>query len=61
MTRKPHAHPDHDVLFAKAQELNVPIGLHPSLEPTWALRLSVHSYEHVLFELSLLPTPFAML
>ncbi|HKD67579.1 MAG TPA: amidohydrolase family protein [Candidatus Binataceae bacterium] len=37
MTRKPHAHPDHDVLFAKAQELDVPIGLHPSIEPIWAL------------------------
>jgi uncharacterized protein len=36
MTRKPHAHPDHDVLFAKAQELDVPIGLHVSLEPQWA-------------------------
>jgi uncharacterized protein len=37
MTRKPHAHPDHDVLFAKAQELDVPLGIHPSLEPVWAL------------------------
>jgi len=37
MTGKPHAHPDHDVLFAKAQELDVPIGLHVSLEPQWAL------------------------
>jgi predicted TIM-barrel fold metal-dependent hydrolase len=37
MTRKPHAHPDHDVLFAKAAELGVPIGLHPSIEPNWAL------------------------
>jgi predicted TIM-barrel fold metal-dependent hydrolase len=37
MTRKPHAHPDHDVLFAKAQELDVPIGVHPSLEPIWAM------------------------
>jgi uncharacterized protein len=37
MTRKPHAHPDHDVLFAKAQELDVPLGIHPSIEPTWAL------------------------
>jgi predicted TIM-barrel fold metal-dependent hydrolase len=36
MTRKPHAHPDHDVLFAKAQELDVPLGIHPSLEPPWA-------------------------
>ena len=30
MTRKPHAHPDHDVLFAKAQELDVPLGIHPT-------------------------------
>jgi len=37
MTRKPHAHPDHDVLFAKAQELDVPLAIHPSLEPQWAL------------------------
>ncbi len=37
MTRKPHAHPDHDVLFAKAQELGVPLGIHPSLEPVWAM------------------------
>ncbi|HZO82702.1 MAG TPA: amidohydrolase family protein [Candidatus Binataceae bacterium] len=37
MTRKPHAHPDHDVVFAKAQELGVPFGLHPTLEPVWAL------------------------
>ncbi|MBF6569975.1 MAG: amidohydrolase family protein [Candidatus Binataceae bacterium] len=37
MTRKPHGHPDHDVLFAKAQELEVPLGIHPTLEPVWAL------------------------
>jgi predicted TIM-barrel fold metal-dependent hydrolase len=37
MTRKPHAHPDHDVVFAKAQDLGVPFGLHPTLEPVWAL------------------------
>ncbi|HZT36694.1 MAG TPA: amidohydrolase family protein [Bryobacteraceae bacterium] len=36
MTRKPHGHPDHDVLFAKAQELDVPLGIHVSLEPQWA-------------------------
>ncbi len=36
MTRKPHAHPDHDVLFAKAEELGVPLGIHPTLEPQWA-------------------------
>ena len=37
MTRKPHAHPDHEVVFAKAQELGVPFGIHPSLEPVWAM------------------------
>jgi predicted TIM-barrel fold metal-dependent hydrolase len=37
MNGKPHAHPDHDVLFAKAQELDVPLGIHPSLELQWAL------------------------
>jgi len=34
-TRKPHGHNDHDVLFAKAQELDVPLGIHVSLEPQW--------------------------
>jgi predicted TIM-barrel fold metal-dependent hydrolase len=37
ITRKPIAHPDHDVLFAKAQELGVPFGIHPTFEPPWAL------------------------
>jgi predicted TIM-barrel fold metal-dependent hydrolase len=35
MNRKPHGHSDHDVLFAKAQELDVPLGIHVSLEPQW--------------------------
>jgi uncharacterized protein len=35
MNRKPHAHSDNDVLFAKAQELDVPLGIHVSLEPQW--------------------------
>lgn len=34
-TRKPHGHNDHDILFAKAQELDVPLGIHVSLEPQW--------------------------
>ncbi len=37
MNRKPHGHSDNDVLFAKAQELDVPIGIHVSLEPQWCL------------------------
>jgi predicted TIM-barrel fold metal-dependent hydrolase len=33
LTRKPHGHPDHDVLFATAQDLDVPLAIHPTLEP----------------------------
>ena len=33
ITRKPHGHPDHDVFFAAAQDLDVPVGIHPELEP----------------------------
>ena len=36
LTRKPHGHPDHDPLFAAAQDLGVPIAIHPTFEPTWA-------------------------
>lgn len=33
ITHKPHGHPDHDVLFAKCQELDVPLAVHPTFEP----------------------------
>ena len=36
MTQKPHGHPDHDRLFAAAQDLDVPIAIHPTFEPKWA-------------------------
>jgi predicted TIM-barrel fold metal-dependent hydrolase len=36
-TRTPHGHPDHDALWAKASELGVPIGIHPTFEPIWAV------------------------
>ena len=36
-TRKPHGHADHDALYAKACELGVPIGIHPTYEPVWAV------------------------
>jgi predicted TIM-barrel fold metal-dependent hydrolase len=36
-TRKPHGHPDHDAIWAKACELDVPIGIHPTYEPAWAV------------------------
>ncbi|MBF6560104.1 MAG: amidohydrolase [Candidatus Binataceae bacterium] len=33
ITRKPHGHPDHDVVFAAAQDLGIPLAIHPTLEP----------------------------
>src|SRR5579859_726812 len=32
-SRKPHGHADHDPLWAKAQELDVPIAIHPTFAP----------------------------
>ena len=32
-SRLPHGHPDHDPLFAAAQDLDVPIAIHPGFEP----------------------------
>lgn len=38
LTRKPHGHPDHDVFFATAQDLDVPVAIHPGLEPAaWSV------------------------
>jgi uncharacterized protein len=36
MTKRPHGHPAHDRLFATAQDLDVPLAIHPSFEPKWA-------------------------
>jgi predicted TIM-barrel fold metal-dependent hydrolase len=36
ITKKPHGHPDHDVVFAAAQDLGVPLAVHPTFEPLWA-------------------------
>jgi len=41
-TRKPHGHPDHDPLFAKACELDVPLAIHPTYEPAWAVPVRFH-------------------
>jgi predicted TIM-barrel fold metal-dependent hydrolase len=35
-SRKPHGHPDHHGIFAVAEELGLPFGIHPSFEPHWA-------------------------
>jgi uncharacterized protein len=34
-TRKAHGHPDHDVLWQAACELDVPVAVHPTYEPLW--------------------------
>lgn len=36
-TRKGHGHPDHDVLWRKAVELDVPVAIHPTYEPVWSI------------------------
>lgn len=33
LDRKPHGHPDHDAVFAAAQDLDVPFAIHPGFEP----------------------------
>ena len=33
ITKVPHGHPDHDPVWAKAQELDMPVAIHPTLEP----------------------------
>jgi predicted TIM-barrel fold metal-dependent hydrolase len=35
LTRKPFAHPSHHRVFAAAEELGVPFGIHPGFEPKW--------------------------
>jgi predicted TIM-barrel fold metal-dependent hydrolase len=34
-SRKPLGHPDHHRVFAAAQELGLPFGIHPTFEPLW--------------------------
>ena len=36
-TKKAHGHPDHDPLWQKASDLGVPMAIHPTFEPTWAV------------------------
>ena len=36
MTRQPLGHPEHHRVFAAAQELGLPLAIHPSFEPLWA-------------------------
>jgi predicted TIM-barrel fold metal-dependent hydrolase len=44
ITRKPHGHPDHDRVFAAAQDLDVPFAIHPTFEPAaWGVH---HRYDN---------------
>ncbi len=36
MTRRAFGHPEHHRVFAAAEELGVPFGIHPTFEPKWA-------------------------
>ena len=35
LTRRPPGHRDHDRVFAAAEELGLPFGIHPGFEPRW--------------------------
>jgi predicted TIM-barrel fold metal-dependent hydrolase len=43
----PLGHPDHHVLFAAAQDLGVPLAIHPTFEPQWTKGTRMGEWEHV--------------
>jgi uncharacterized protein len=47
ITHKPHGHPDHDPVFAAAEELDVPLALHPTFEPRGLNRARFHGMERM--------------
>jgi uncharacterized protein len=47
ITRKPHGHLDHDPVFAAAQELDVPLAIHPTFEPKGLNRARFHGMERM--------------
>jgi uncharacterized protein len=55
---KPLGHPDHDVLFAACQDLDVPLAIHPTFEPQWTKGTRMGSWENVK-QLRLLPMVMA--
>jgi uncharacterized protein len=44
---KPLGHPDHDPVFAAAQDLGVPFAIHPTFEPQWTKGTRMGTWEHV--------------
>ena len=45
-SRKAHGHPDHDVLWQTAVELDVPMTIHPAFEPTWCIPVRFDELGH---------------
>ncbi len=46
-TAKPLGHPDHDVVFAAAQDHDVPFAIHPTFEPQWTKGSRMGAWENV--------------
>ena len=44
---RPLGHPDNDPVFAAAQDLGVPLAIHPTFEPQWTKGTRMGSWEHV--------------
>ena len=44
---KPLGHPDHDPVFAAAQDLGVPFAIHPTFEPQWTKGTRMGAWENV--------------
>lgn len=45
--RTPLGHPDHHAVFAAAQDLDVPLAIHPTFEPQWTKGERNGTWEHV--------------
>jgi predicted TIM-barrel fold metal-dependent hydrolase len=46
-TAKPLGHRDHDPVFAAAQDLDVPLAIHPTFEPQWTKGSRMGAWENV--------------
>jgi uncharacterized protein len=44
---RPFGHPDNDPLFAAAQDLDVPLAIHPTFEPQWTKGTRMGAWENV--------------
>ena len=44
---RPLGHPDNEPVFAAAQDLGVPLAIHPTFEPQWTKGTRMGSWEHV--------------